>query len=121
MQTRLLNCDLTTPDDVVIEILNNFVKKLVTSGFKKIKIATIIRNGVISYLKSLAKHKLSIRNIHNPTAHGMHLRRINKVIEKNEWFRKTRDQNEEVDIGLERGVIPKWRGSLKRDRKAKTI
>ena len=78
VKTRMLNCDLSTNKGVRVDILNEFVKMLITSKFKRIMFAKIVRNGVLAYLKDLAKHRLRIKSIHTSAAQGMYVRRINK-------------------------------------------
>ena len=70
-------------------------------------VARIVRNGVVAFLKDLAKHKAQIKSIHTSAAQGMYLRRLSKIIEKSEWFRKEQeDDNLGVDIGIERSSVP---------------
>ena len=49
VMTRMLNCDMMTPMKTRVAILNDFVKKLRTSGYSRGMIARVIRNGVVSF------------------------------------------------------------------------
>ena len=84
-------------------------------------VARIIKNGLVSYLRDFAKHQKQIKSIHMSAAHGMYLRRLVKVIDKSEWFRKEQDLEMGVGCDIEKARVPTWRGSLKRDRKARTV
>ena len=57
VKTSMLNCDLSTSMEVRIEILNKFVKSLLTSGYKRTMVGKIIRDGVVLYLQDLARHQ----------------------------------------------------------------
>ena len=86
----MLRCDLETEEEVIREVLEEFSTKLVTSKFDKVMIAKIMRNGIIAYMKALSRYKKNKRDLNLPAEVGMHLRRLEKVVNKSEWYRKRR-------------------------------
>ena len=89
---------MSTTIEVRLKILNRFTKTLVASGYPRVMTARIIRNGVVSYMKDVAKHKAQIRNIHTSAAQGMYLRRLGKLVDKSELFRKEKEEELGVEI-----------------------
>ena len=94
-------------------MLDQYSKKLVTSGFPKVMIAKIVRNGILAYQKAVARHNSRKRDINEPGEIGMYLRRLGKIVDKGEWYRKEREE-EDSDGRL---TDTRWYGSFKRDRK----
>ena len=83
----MLNCDLSQPHQTRMEIIEEYTAKLVTSGFERPMIARVVRNGIISYKRALAKHNLNLEDLHNPATQGLHRRRLLKIVNKSEWGR----------------------------------
>ena len=95
---RMLNTSKRVSVDKRLEIVYNFAQKLFNSGYKFEQVRKICIAGLKGYEKLLkAIQKPGGRKLHRTSGDSSSARAQKKLTEKNEWFRKQRQENDEPD------------------------
>ena len=81
------NIDENIPESERIEVIDNYIDRLLVSGYKVDQIREIIESGLKGYIRKLKRAKKSENPLHRPAASTLQSR-IKKLTEKSSWYKK---------------------------------
>ena len=93
---RLKNTNLELPQEEKNEIVNQYSRKLTTSGYSRDQVHRVVTAGLRGFEKMAKRQQEGLGNIHRPAAEGAAARNRAKLLGKTNWFkpRKCKEQAE---------------------------
>ena len=98
----MFNCSKDITVEVRCKILEQFCRKMVTSGYKKPLIAKVLRNGLIGYNRAINLENKGTRPVHQKLPVGTNKRIRKKLLDKTNWFKNKPREMDEIDL-VDRG------------------
>ena len=92
---RMLNTCEQVPQEERNNIIENFISKLKRSGYRQDQVKNIVEAGLIGYERKLEKARASGQGIHRSAKSTEGQRYKKKLLDKNKWFKKKRNEQEE--------------------------
>ena len=81
------------------EIVNKYISKLTTSGYKEKQVKEIIENGLKGYERKLSKARKDGREIHREAAETISTRQRKKLMARTTWYKKKKGEKLEMQNG----------------------
>ena len=95
---RLLNTSINLPQNCINNIIDKYSIKLASSGYSKVQIHNIISSGLRGFENKVKRHKEGKGRLHQSAASNKNKRNNKKLIGKTEWFRKEKENQDEMHI-----------------------
>ena len=91
---RMLNTSERISQQERNNVIENFVKKLTISGYRKDQVKNIVEAGLRGYQNKLERARKNGEMLHRSGKSTENLRYKKKLLEKNSWFKKQKEGNE---------------------------
>ena len=99
---RMLNTDQEIPQDRRNEIVDDFVRKLSRSGYKKTQVREIIISGLKCYMRKVRNAEKVGQGVHRSASSTLEGRKRKKILAKTNWY-KSKKKSEEGPATSTRG------------------
>ena len=87
---------LTLPTPIRVKFIDEFSRKMLTSGYKREQTKSVIEAGIKGYERAVVKHMSGKRALHQRGKDGVSSRNRKKLLEKSTWFKeKERDSEDQ--------------------------
>ena len=94
---RLLNCKEDLPGSYRAEVIDNYGRKLRTSGYDLDLTRRILSNGIKGYMSKVRRRKMTGSRIHRTAQESSQGRSRKKLLGKSSWFRGRKKPEEEKE------------------------
>ena len=96
---RMVNTSEDLDDSIRLEVVDNYARKIINSGYGLNQTRNVMVGGLKGYERKLKLSK-DVTNpkwqpLHPPASFNIQARRKKKILEKNNWFKKTSSHEEE--------------------------
>ena len=85
---RMLCCSETIPDAERVQIIDNYIDRLVVSGYKPSQVKEIVESGLTGYTRKVERSIKSGIPLHRSAAATLKERISKKLTEKTDWYKK---------------------------------
>ena len=92
---RLKHTSLTLPTAARVKIIDEFSRKMLTSGYKREQTKSVIEAGIKGYERAVVKHISGKRAQHQRGRDGISSRNRKKLLEKSTWFKEKETDSED--------------------------
>ena len=97
VRMRLQNIDQYSETDEIVNVLNEYDEKMTRSGYKRKERLRVVSDGYIGYRRKIER---CIRNgtpTHRDGGQGIHARRVRKMMASKNWYKKKKQEEENVN------------------------
>ena len=90
------------------DVVDQYARKLFTSGYRKEQVQRILLNGIKGYITKKSRRQACGRGrIHHTSQESLGGRIKKKLLGKSSWYRKTSDEDQQVEKKLRGGASTK--------------
>ena len=94
---RMLTTSRSTTKEARNKILDDMAQKMANSGYGMRQIRRVLLSGIKGYEKMVRLDKKGVRKTHRTAKESNKTRASKKLTEKSEWFRKQKNDNQDLD------------------------